>query len=245
LENAGETPLPNLEAAPDRGRLRRLYDWTIDWAGTPYALGALLVLAFAEACFFPVPPDVLLVAMCLARPRRGLRYAAVAVLGSVLGGMVCYGLGAVAMEGVGRRIIAFYGREGEIQLILERLGQYGFAWIFVAALTPIPYCVFVLVAGMAHEQIGLGTLLSASIVGRGLRFGVQGALFRLYGKRIKTFIDKYFNLVTIVVFVLLLMAVVAAKLWRDGLPEQNAPPPDAPALEGEAPARHPAQQGVE
>lgn len=223
---------PQIDEGRSPGPVRRLYEWVLLWAESPWAPWALFTLAFAEACFFPVPPDVLLVAMCLAKPRRGPRYALITVGGSVIGGLLCYALGAIAFDTVGRTIIEAYGKQAEIAEIQSRIGSHGFAWVFVAALTPIPYCVFVLVAGMAHEVLSVWTLLGASILGRGLRFGTQGVLFRTYGTRVKSFIDRYFNMLTIAGTVALALLLLCAKMLSSCGTEATRQVPDRPPAAG-------------
>ena len=211
-----------------RGPLRRLYEWVLHWADSPYAPHALFLLAFAEACFFPVPPDLLLVAMCLARPRRGVRYAIICATGSVLGGMACYGIGMFAMENVGRPLLELYGQTELFAELSEAFGRHGFGYVFIAALTPIPYCVFTLAAGASYPHVSIMELVAASVLGRGLRFGIQGLLFRSFGTRIKGFIERYFNLLTIVGTALLVLLFISVRMFiGDHKPGANAPADEA------------------
>lgn len=210
-------------AARKRGIVRRLYDWTIHWADTPYAVWALFLLAFAEASFFPIPPDVLLIAMALGAPRKSLRFAAICTAGSVIGGCLGYAIGMFLFEAAGKPVIELYHAWDTYYAIRDGFAAHGFLWVFGAALTPIPYKVFTIAAGAA--QIGLGVLVAASVVGRGLRFFAQGALFRFFGPQIKKFIDRYFNLLTIAFLILGVGGFVFVKLaWK---PPAHEPEPPA------------------
>ncbi len=197
---------PPPERLPGRkpGPLRRLYRWTIHWAETPYGPLALFLLAFAEASFFPIPPDVLLIALALGAPALALRFAGLCTLGSVVGGLLGYVIGMFFFQAVGEPVLSFYHYMEEFRSLGEAFASHGFLYIFAAALTPIPYKVFTIAAGVWHEQVPLLVLVAASVVGRGLRFFAVGLLFRLFGAPVRRFIERYFNLLT-VVFVLLLV----------------------------------------
>ncbi|MFO8006775.1 MAG: AmmeMemoRadiSam system protein A [Candidatus Brocadiia bacterium] len=195
------------------GPLRRLYEWTLHWAETRYGAWALLGLAFAEASFFPIPPDVLLIAMGLGAPRKSLRYAAVCTLGSVLGGVLGYAIGMFFFQTVGQPILELYHYTEQFQRLSAAFGRHGFLYIFAAALTPIPYKVFTIAAGVCHAQVPLGVLLVASVVGRGARFFVVGLLFRVWGRPIKRFIDRYFNLLTVLFVLLLVLGFLCVRIF--------------------------------
>ncbi len=212
-------PEPPDVANRRRGPLRRLYEWTIHWAETPYAVWALLFLAFAEASFFPIPPDVLLIAMALGAPRKALRYAAVCTIGSVAGGLLGYTIGMCFFESVGRPVLTFYGLTDWFTKLECWFGRYGFPAIFVAALTPIPYKVFTIWAGVCHQSIPISVLVGASVVGRGLRFFALGLLFKFWGARIKRFVDRYFNVLTVVFILLLVIGFVFVKICSGCLAE--------------------------
>ncbi|MCA1959377.1 MAG: hypothetical protein LDL33_01175, partial [Desulfomonile sp.] len=127
--------------------LRRLYDWVLSWAETPYAVPALFVLAFAESSFFPVPPDVLLIALAISIPAKSLSYALVCSVGSVLGGMGGYLIGYEFMEAIGNKIIAFYGFTDRWDMVGSLYNRYA-AWaVGIAGFTPIPYKVFTIAGG--------------------------------------------------------------------------------------------------
>jgi membrane protein YqaA with SNARE-associated domain len=182
--------------------LRRLYDWTIAWSQTTSAAWALFFIAFMESSFFPIPPDVLLIAMTLGAPGRWWRYAAICTLGSVLGGIFGYFLGWAFYETLGKLIVEVYGFQEEMTYIGHQYAQNAFLAILTAAFTPIPYKVITLAAGLF--QISLLTLIVASLVGRAGRFFLVAALLRLAGGRAKDFIDKYFNWLTLIFMLMLL-----------------------------------------
>jgi membrane protein YqaA with SNARE-associated domain len=217
------------------GILRRLYNWTIHWAATPYAVAALFLLAFAEASFFPIPPDVLLIAMALGAPKHSLRYAAVCTAGSILGGCLGYYIGASLFETVGKPILEIYGYEEQFAELSAGFAAHGFGFIFIAALTPIPYKVFTIAAGVCHADVSLGVLLLASITGRGLRFFAQGILFRTCGAPIKRFIDRYFNLLSIAFVILLVLGFACVKLLLGGGEDETTVPGPDPGIEAPAP----------
>ncbi len=174
------------------GKVRKLYDWTLSWAETKYGTLALFVLAFAEASFFPVPPDILLIALCVSLNKKSFKYALICTLGSVLGGLFGYFIGYSLYDIIGVYIIQTLNYQQYFDLVGQMYASNAFVAIFAAGLTPIPYKVFTIAAGF--WRIDLVTLMLASILSRGLRFFLLAGLIYLFGKKIKTFIDKYFNL---------------------------------------------------
>jgi len=193
------------------GPVRRLYDWVLHWAYTPYGVPALFVLAMAESSFFPIPPDPLLLALCLGAPLRAFRFAMVATVASVVGGLIGYGIGALgwqALEGVffqwvpGVTPAAF----AEVQSLYDR---WDFWAIFVAGLTPIPYKVFTISAGVFG--VNLPVFVVASIASRGLRFFAIAALIHYFGAPVARFIDRYFNVLTLVFAGLLVLGFVLVR----------------------------------
>ncbi len=185
--------------------IRRLYDWVLHWAETPYGTPALGVLSFAESSFFPIPPDPLLIALSLSVPRRAFLYAAVASVCSVVGGLAGYGIGAWAWGQVGQFFFAYLGPMGftpeNFDLVQVKYQENAFLAIFAAGFTPIPYKVFTVAAGVF--SVSLGPFLLASVISRSARFFTVAALIWLFGPAIKIFIDRYFNLLTAVFFALL------------------------------------------
>ena len=189
--------------------LRRLYEWVLHWADTPYGTWALFLLAFAESSFFPIPPDVLLIALCVARPEKSFRYALVSSVGSILGGCLGYLIGWQFMAAVGNRIVAFYGLGDKVAYIEHLYNTYD-AWaVGIAGFTPIPYKVFTIAAGMF--KINFMVFVLASMVSRSARFFLVGGLIYRFGPRIQVFIDRYFDMLAITFTVLLVGSFVVLK----------------------------------
>jgi len=182
--------------------IKKLYDWVLHWAETPYAVPALFLLAFAESSFFPVPPDVLLIALAISIPKKAFKYALICMVGSVIGGILGYGIGVYGYESVGRPIVDFYHGQEVMELIKTKYDQHGFLGILIAAITPIPYKVFTIASGVFKFDFWLFTL--ASIIGRSTRFFIVAALIWKFGSPIRNFIEKYFNLLSILFMILLI-----------------------------------------
>jgi membrane protein YqaA with SNARE-associated domain len=184
--------------------VRRLYDWVLHWADTPYALAALAVLAFAESSFFPIPPDVLLVAMCLGERRRWLTFAAVCGVASVLGGMAGYAIGWGFWSAVDQFFFNYVPgfTEEKFELVRGLYETWNFWIVFVAAFTPIPFKVITVTAGVFG--INFPMFVIASAVGRSARFFLVALLLYYFGEPVREFIDKRFNMVTIVFTILLI-----------------------------------------
>ena len=184
------------------GKLRKLYDWVLHWAETPYGSWALFLLAFAESSFFPVPPDVLLIALAVSIPSKAFRYSLICSVGSVLGGIFGYVIGYQFMEIIGFGILNFYGLTEKYESVAEFYNRYN-AWaVGIAGFTPIPYKVFTISAGAF--KINFPVFLLASVVSRSARFFIVGGLIYMFGAQIRSFIDRYFNILA-VIFVLLLV----------------------------------------
>lgn len=189
--------------------LRKLYDWVLHWAETPYGSWALFILAFAESSFFPVPPDVLLIALALSIPARAFRYALICSVGSVLGGMAGYIIGFEFMDLVGFRILNFYGLMDNYESISHLYERYN-AWaVGIAGFTPIPYKVFTISAGAF--KINFPIFLAASIVSRSARFFLVGWLIYKFGAEIRSFIDRYFNIICVIFIILLIGGFMVIK----------------------------------
>ncbi len=203
---AAPTPAP-ASANP----LKRLYAWVLHWADTPHGLAALCAISFVESSFFPIPPDVLLIALCMGAPKKGFKFALWCGLFSVLGGAAGYYIGYAA-EPLGRWIIfdlLHYGSAWD--KVAELYGQNAFLAILTAAFTPIPYKVFTIAAGVFHEQVSLWTLLGASAIGRTARFCLVAGTIYIFGPPIKRLLDKYLELFTVVFMVLLIGGFVLIK----------------------------------
>lgn len=189
--------------------IKRLYDWVLKWADTPYGSWALFLLAFAESSFFPIPPDVLLIALAVGKPEKSLKFALICSLGSVLGGALGYLIGWQLMAVVGDKIVAFYGLTDKVSYIASLYNQYD-AWaVGIAGFTPIPYKVFTITAGAF--KINFIIFLMASAVSRSARFFLVGLLIYIFGPQIQGFIDKYFNILVIVFTFLLVAGFVLIK----------------------------------
>jgi membrane protein YqaA with SNARE-associated domain len=181
--------------------IKKLYDWVLHWAETPYAVPALFILSFCESSFFPVPPDVLLIALAISIPKKSFKYAAICSVASVLGGILGYYIGFYSYEAIGKPIVDFYHGQEIMNAIKLKYDQHGFLGILIAAITPIPYKVFTIASGVFKFDFLL--FLIASILGRSFRFFVVAGLIWKFGPAIKDFIDKYFNLLSYVFIVLL------------------------------------------
>lgn len=182
--------------------IKKLYNWVLHWAETPYAMPALFVLAFTESSFFPVPPDVLLITLSLSIPKKAFKYAVICTFGSILGGMLGYFIGYQLMNSIGIPILNFYGAMEKYEYIQALYMKYD-AWaVGMAAFTPIPYKVFTIAAGAF--KINFPVFVFASIVGRAGRFFLVSGFIYFFGPSIKDFIDKYFNLLTFIFFALLI-----------------------------------------
>jgi len=204
------TPAPAQTKNPHL--IRRLYDWTISWADRPGGVYALFLLAFAESSFFPIPPDVLLIALCVGAPTKSFRFALVCTVGSVLGGMAGYGIGYWGYEAIGKPIVDAYHGQDVMLKIKAWYDEYGFWGNLAAAVTPIPYKVFTIASGVFQFDFLQFTV--ASVVGRGLRFFVVGGLIYWVGPRMKVFIEKYFDLLAIAGMILLIGGFVLLKYLK-------------------------------
>ena len=198
--------------------LRRLYDWVLSWADSPYGMLALFVLAFAESVFFPIPPDVLLIAMALGRRSKALWFGLVCSAGSLLGGMTGYALGHFAwLTDGGFTSLAhlfFDVVPGFSESVYYELGQrfesWGFVIIFTAGFTPVPYKLFTVSAGAFAISFPLFVLASA--VSRTARFLLVTGLIWKFGPSVKRFIDQYFNVLAVVFAIALAAGFAVLKL---------------------------------
>ena len=188
--------------------VKRLYDWMLSWGDSRWGALALFLFAFAESSFFPIPPDVLLIALCLGAVARSFRFAAICTAGSILGAVVGYAIGYFVWQNAAGEYTAlahfFFNHVFSVEAF-EKVGalydQYNFWIVFTAGFTPLPYKIFTITGGLFH--INFVMFIVASIISRGLRFFLIGGLIWKFGAPIKTFIDKYFNLLAIAFTVLL------------------------------------------
>lgn len=182
--------------------VHELANWVVSWAYTPYGGIALGLLAFAESSFFPIPPDVLLIALCLLSPDRSVGYATICSVGSVAGGAFGYGLGLFG----GRPLIRKLFSETKIRLVQDYYQKYD-AWaVGIAAFTPIPYKVFTVSAGVF--LLDFKRFMLASVLGRSGRFFLVGTLFYFFGEPIAHLIEKYLNLFSVLFILLLILGFV-------------------------------------
>jgi membrane protein YqaA with SNARE-associated domain len=182
--------------------IRRLYDWTLSLSAHPHALWALAAVSFVESSFFPIPPDIIMIPMILAQPRKAWLIALVATVASVFGGLLGYFIGAALFDTIGQAIFDFYGKSDAVAAFNERFNAYG-AWaVLVAGVTPFPYKVITIMSGWTGLSIPV--FIVASIVARGLRFFIVASLLWKFGDPIRFFIEKYLGLL-FTLFVILLV----------------------------------------
>jgi membrane protein YqaA with SNARE-associated domain len=180
-------------------------DWMISFSGSPYALAALFVFAFWESSFFPLPPDPLLIAMAVGKPEFALWYAAICTIGSVLGATLGYLIG---LKG-GRPIAEKLFKQERLDAASGLYRRYD-AWaVIAAAMTPVPYKVFTITAGLA--RVNFKRFVVASVIGRGARFFAIGFAILFFGSAIKQFLDQYFEFLTIGFLALLVLGFVAIR----------------------------------
>jgi membrane protein YqaA with SNARE-associated domain len=188
--------------------LHRLYNWCIDAAGKPYATWILGAVSFMESSFFPVPPDIMLIPMSLARPERAWRYAAICTLTSVAGGVLGYLIGALLYDSVGQWIVRASGYGDKIETIRQGFADYG-AWIIlIKGVTPIPYKIVTIASGFSGFNFGLFVLLS--LLTRGVRFFAESFLLKRYGPRAREIIEKRLGFWVTIGALVLVAGIVAA-----------------------------------
>ncbi|MFQ5689554.1 MAG: YqaA family protein [Gemmatimonadota bacterium] len=208
---AGATaPRPKGDRKGGEGPIRRLFHWVLGWADRPGGPVALTAIAAAESFFFPVPPDVLLIPMALGRPRRALHFAALCTMGSVLGGMIGYWIGAGLYESVGRGVLEFYGLSGRYEQLGHMYAEHLVVSLGTAGFTPIPYKVFTIAAG--GFSVPFAAFVSISAVSRGARFFLVAGLLALFGESIREFIERYFNLLSLLLVVLVVLGFLVLGL---------------------------------
>lgn len=188
---------------------RRLYDWMLSWSESKWGGVALFIFAFAESSFFPIPPDVLLIALCFGATNRSFRYATICLAGSVLGALFGYGIGYFLWQHPSGEYTALanfffdnvFSVEG-FEKVADLYDKYNFWIVFTAGFTPLPYKLFTISGGLFH--INLTMFIIASVISRGLRFFLISWLIWKFGRPIKGFIDKHFNWLAIVFTILLI-----------------------------------------
>ena len=185
--------------------LKKTYNWTLEKAQHKNAKWYLSLISFAESSFFPIPPDILLIPMALASKAKALFYAFICTLFSVLGGILGYAIGYFFYNSVGIYIVDFYHLENSFNIFESYYKEFGILIVLGAGITPFPYKFITIASGVFGLNIFL--FIIVSIIGRGLRFYLIAILLYFFGKKIKLIIDKYFNVLTIVFFILLVGSV--------------------------------------
>ncbi|MCF0233389.1 MAG: DedA family protein [Thermoguttaceae bacterium] len=182
--------------------LRFLYDWVLSWAHSKYGTIGLCALSFAESSFFPIPPDVLQLALSIERPKRAFFYAGVSAVASVCGALLGWYIGFGLWEVVGPYFVPNIISQSNMDKVARFFQDWGFWALFAAAFTPLPFKAFTITAGIGHMAIPI--FLTASLVGRSARFFLMGSLVYIFGPSIKAWIDKYFGILTLAFLVLLI-----------------------------------------
>ena len=189
--------------------IRRLYNWTMGWADHPRALWVLAFIAFIESSIFPIPPDVLMIPMILAAPKRAWLIATVACISSVLGGILGYLIGAIAFESLGQPILTALGKTDAMYEFNSRFNNFGFLAVLTAGITPFPFKVITIMSGWT--AMPLTTFIITSIIARGIRFFIVAALLWKYGKPIRYFIEQRLGLVFILFIMLLIGGLITVR----------------------------------
>jgi membrane protein YqaA with SNARE-associated domain len=192
--------------------LRRLYHWTLSWADHPSAKYALFFIALIESSVFPIPPDILLIALALGQPKSALKFAAITTAGSTIGAAVGYAIGFLLWASVGQPIIEFYGLTSQYIKAEDWFAMYGVAIVLVAGFSPIPFKVITIAAG----AFGLTFIpfILAALASRGARFFLVAAILRWGGDKLRNFVEKHFELMTILITLLVVAGFVV--IWAMG-----------------------------
>ncbi|WP_439103034.1 YqaA family protein [Celeribacter marinus] len=189
--------------------ITRLYQWTLRLAQSPNALWALAIVAFIESSVFPIPPDILMIPLIIARPREAFKIAGIATVASVLGGMLGYWIGFGAFETIGRPVLEFYGKDAYFDEFAVKYNEYG-AWaVLIAGVTPFPYKVITILSGTTH--LSLPVFVAASIVARSLRFFIVATLLWKFGEPIRVFIERRLGLIFTLLIVIFIGGFYAVK----------------------------------
>ena len=188
---------------------KRLYDWTIALAESPRAPWALAAVAFAESSFFPIPPDVILIPMALAKPKKAWTYAAICTVSSVIGGMAGYGIGALLYDTVGLWLINLYGYAEKMEALRAFYGEWGWLFILVKGLTPIPFKLVTIISGLLGYNFPLFVLLAT--ITRGVRFFAEAGILNHFGDPIRALLEKHFA-----TFMALIVVTIIGGFWLAG-----------------------------
>ena len=202
---------PGAKGSENVSWIRQIYDKCLLWVQSPYGVWALFFIAVAESSFFPIPPDVFLMVLCIAVPPKSFRYAAICAVGSVLGGMLGYGLGLGFMDTIGVKILELYGLHDKYEVVQNLYQQYDALAVGAAGFTPLPYKLFTITAGAF--KINFVTFVLVSMVSRSARFFLVAAFIYKFGAPVRHFIERYFNLLTIIFFILLIGGFLVVRLF--------------------------------
>jgi len=189
--------------------IRRMYDWTLRLAAHRQATWALAGVSFIESSLFPIPPDVMLIPMCIANRKKSLWYATVCTISSVLGGLLGYAIGYFLYDSLGREIIELYGMADKFVELQARYAEWGGWIIFAKGLTPFPYKIITILSGVLH--LSLPVFIVASIFARAIRFYLVAGLLWKFGEPVKAFIEKHLTGLTFIFLLLLIGGFVAIK----------------------------------
>jgi membrane protein YqaA with SNARE-associated domain len=193
------------------GWFRQIYDRSLLWVQSPSGVWALFFIAVAESSFFPIPPDIFLIVLCISIPPKSFRYAAICAVGSVIGGVIGYGLGMGFMDTIGMKILELYGLQDKYEVVQGLYRQYDAFAVGAAGFTPLPYKLFTITAGAF--KINFVTFVLVSALSRSARFFLVAAFIYKFGAPVRHFIERYFNILSILFFILLLGGFLVVKLF--------------------------------
>jgi len=193
------------------GWIRQIYDRCLLWVQSPFGIWALFFIAVAESSFFPIPPDIFLMVLCITVPPKSFRYAAICAAGSVLGGILGYGLGLGFMDTIGVKILELYGLHDKYEVVQNLYRQHDALAVGAAGFTPLPYKLFTITAGAF--KINFVTFVLVSIVSRSARFFLVAAFIYKFGAPVRHFIERYFNLLSVLFFILLIGGFLVVRLF--------------------------------
>ena len=185
---------------------RNLYNWTLDQSSKKYAPWFLAFISFVESSFFPIPPDIILIPMIIAKRTKAFLYAFVCTISSVFGGLFGYLIGYALFNSIGIILVNFYGMTEYIGNLNEYYNNYGIWFVLIAGFTPLPFKIITIASGLF--QLNLIIFILCSLVARGGRFYLIAGLLYLFGEAIKKFIDRYFNFLTVLFFILLIGSIL-------------------------------------
>ena len=186
--------------------LRDLYNWTLEQSSKKYASWFLAFISFIESSFFPIPPDIILIPMIIAKRTKAFILASICTIFSVIGGLFGYFIGFALFNSVGLILVNFYGMNDYIESLKEYYNNYGVWFVLIAGFTPLPFKIITIASGLF--QLNLIVFIVCSLIARGSRFYLIAVLLYIFGETIKKFIEKYFNILTILFFILLIGGVL-------------------------------------